>query len=631
MKHIIIGTAGHIDHGKSTLIRAITGRETDRLKEEQDRGISIELGFTYFDLPSGQRAGIIDVPGHEKFIKNMLAGAIGIDLVLLVVAADEGIMPQTLEHLAILDLLGTEKGFIVMTKCDLVEEEWIELVEEEIREEVQKTFLEDSPIIQVSSTKKEGIEELIKLIDEESEKLEDKDIKDMPRLPVDRVFTVSGFGTVVTGTLLSGKFQVGDEVQIYPENITTRIRSLQVHDEDAEAAFGGQRTAVNLHNVKKSQIHRGSVIAPIGVMKDSMMVDVKIKVLESLDRPIENRSRLKLYIGSEEVLCRIVLLDRDVLNPGEEAYAQLRLEDKIVSKIGDRFILRFYSPMFTIGGGTILEPNPKKKKRFDEEALKEMKLKDSGDKKDIVENLIKKNSNNFLTTKELSKNISMFLENFNTELEKLESEGKVIVFQSTDYYPLHVEFIDKLKDDILMTLAEYHRKYPLRIGMPKEEIRNKYFKNAKSKLAEVIISYLVERYMEQSNNLMNIKGYNPVYTPELEKIRDEVKQQLNSYNVPKKDEIRISLNVSMEELDDVLNALIREDKVIKINDEIFFNKKLYVNSLDKLKSFIDKEGSITAGQFRDLLDTNRRIAIGLLEYFDNNKITKRLDDKRVLF
>lgn len=631
MSHIIIGTAGHIDHGKTTLIKAITGRETDRLKEEQDRGISIELGFTYFDLPSGQRAGIIDVPGHEKFVKNMLAGAIGIDLVLLVVAADEGVMPQTMEHLSILNLLGIKKGFIVLTKCDLVEDEWLELVEEDVREEVEDSFLKDSPIVHVSSTQKEGIEELIKLIDKESESLKVKDVNDMPRLPVDRIFTVSGFGTVVTGTLLSGKLQVGDEVQAYPENITSRIRSLQVHDEDSDVAYGGQRVAMNLHNIKKEQIHRGSTIAPVGVMNDSMMVDVKVKLLKTLDRPIENRTRLKLYIGAEEVQCRIILLDREILNPGEEAYAQLRLENNIVSRIGDRFILRFYSPMFTIGGGTILEPNPTKKKRFDEKILDEMRLKDKGDKKDIIENLIKNNSNKYLSTNELSKKISMYLESFKKELSKLDEEGKVIVFQSTDDYPLHQEFIIKLKEDILNSLKDYHKFYPLRLGMSKEEIRNKHLNSAKPKLAEVILGYLIKQDFEQEHNLVRTKDFKPTYTDELEKIRDRFLEELGETNIPKKEEIRLSLDINMESFDDVLNALIREGKIVKINEEIYMKTHMLNDSLEKLKDFIEKKGSITAGEYRDILQTNRRIAIGLLEYFDNQRITKRLDDKRELF
>jgi len=390
MKHLIIGTAGHIDHGKTTLIKALTGRNTDRLKEEQERGISIELGFTYFDLPGGQRAGIIDVPGHEKFIRNMLAGVIGIDIVLLVVAADEGIMPQTAEHLAILDLVGVKSGFVVITKSDLVDDEWLQLVEEEIKDEVKGTFLEGASIIPVSSTEKIGISNVIEEILKLSESLEDKSLDDMPRLPVDRVFTISGFGTVVTGTLLAGSLKVGDEIQVYPGDTIARIRSIQVHDQDASVAYGGQRVALNLAGVKKSQIDRGSIVAPVNSMRSTMMLDVKIKLLRSLSKGLENRTRLKLYLGTDEILCRVVLLDREVLEPGDETYAQLRLEEETVAKMGDRFILRFYSPMFTVGGGEVLEPNPVKRKRFDEKSLEELAIKDQGNFSEIVEHIVRK-------------------------------------------------------------------------------------------------------------------------------------------------------------------------------------------------------------------------------------------------
>lgn len=426
MKHVIIGTAGHIDHGKTTLIKAITGRETDRLKEEQERGISIELGFTYFDLPSGQRAGIIDVPGHEKFIKHMLAGVIGIDIVLLVVSAEEGIMPQTVEHLSILDLMGIKKGFVVLTKSDLVDSEWIDMVEEEVRDEIQGTFLEKAPIIRVSSTTKMGIEDTINLIEEYTKELEDKDIDDMPRLPVDRVFSISGFGTVVTGTLLSGKFKVGDEIQVFPGDTKARIRTLQVHDEDATIAYGGQRVAINLAGLKKEDVDRGNIIAPIGSMTDTMMADVKIKLIKGINRTIDNRTRLRLYIGTKEVLCRIVLLDKEQLEPGEEGYAQLRLEEEIVAKRGDKFILRFYSPMFTIGGGEILEPNPTKKKRFDEKTIKELEVKEMGSPTDIIENIIEDKSKDFPTTKDIAVFTAMLEENVREEVQKLILDEKVI-------------------------------------------------------------------------------------------------------------------------------------------------------------------------------------------------------------
>ena len=634
MKHVIIGTAGHIDHGKTTLIKALTGRNTDRLKEEQNRGISIELGFTYFDLPSGKRAGIIDVPGHEKFIKNMLAGVIGIDIVLLVVAADEGIMPQTVEHLAILDLLGIRKGIIVITKADLAEDDWIELVEEDILEEVEGTFLEGSPIVRVSSTKKSGIDDLIKLVDEYSDIVEERDSKDMPRLPVDRVFSISGFGTVVTGTLLSGQFNIGDQIQIFPGNATSRIRTLQVHDEDAEAAFGGQRVAINLAGIKKDEVERGSVIAPVNSMKNSMMIDVKLKALKSIDRSIENRTRLHLYIGTREVLCRIVLLDRDQLNPGEEAYAQLRLEEEIVSKRGDRFILRFYSPMFTIGGGEILEPNAIKKKRFDEKIIEELKLMEAGDSKDILEKIVCNKGKDFLSVKELSQETSILEETILKDINKLVDEEKVITFTSSkDIYPLHKIYFEDLHKDIIIEVESYHKKYPLRIGMPKEEIRSKILGKAKQKIADQILEKLFEiGSIEQVYEFISLRNFKIKYSEEQLLISRFILDKLKAseYLPPRNEDITSELKVNLEQVEEVLNALIIEGEFIRISEDVYMLSSSYNNALDMLRSFINTNGSITLGEFRDLLGTNRKVALSLLDYYDQLKITKRDGEKRVL-
>jgi selenocysteine-specific elongation factor SelB len=318
MRNIIIGTAGHIDHGKTTLIKALTGRETDRWEEEKRRGITIDLGFTYFDLPDGSKAGIVDVPGHEKFIKNMLAGVVGMDMVLLVIAADEGIMPQTTEHLNILNLLGVENGIVVLTKCDLAEKEWISLVKEDITESLGSTFLEGAPIVEVSSKTGYGIDKLI----EEISKIADKSIKErelntIARLPIDRVFSMTGFGTVITGTLISGILNKGDEVEIYPVNKLCRIRNIQVHSSDVEKAYAGQRTAINLSNIKKTDIYRGCVIAPVNSMRNTKMLDVKLNLLKDSKRVVINRSRLHFYTGTSEILARVVLLDRDELTPGE--------------------------------------------------------------------------------------------------------------------------------------------------------------------------------------------------------------------------------------------------------------------------------------------------------------------------
>ena len=343
MKNIIIGTAGHIDHGKTALIRALTGKETDRWEEEKRRGITIDLGFTYFDLPSGDRAGIIDVPGHEKFVNNMLAGVIGMDLVMLVVAADEGMMPQTREHVDIMSQLGVDKSIVVLNKCDLVDDEWKELVKEEIKEELIGSVFEKANIIEVSAMTGEGIADLIKeIVHMTKDELNEKDINTISRLPIDRSFSISGFGTIVTGTLISGSIKKDDELEIYPTGKKVKIRSIQVHGKDVKECFAGQRSAINISNLKKDEIKRGYVLAPPNSLEDTMMLDVKLNVLNSSERILSNRCRLHLFTGTSEVLCRAVLLDTEEAAPGDSCYAQLRLEEKIAVRRGDKFIVRFY-------------------------------------------------------------------------------------------------------------------------------------------------------------------------------------------------------------------------------------------------------------------------------------------------
>lgn len=633
MKHFIIGTAGHIDHGKTTLIKALTGRETDRLKEEQERGISIELGFTFFDLPSGKRAGIVDVPGHEKFVKNMLAGAVGMDIVLLVIAADEGVMPQTSEHLAILDLLGVEKGFVILTKTDLVEEEWLKLVIEDTKENLKGTFLEDAPIIPVSSTKKTGIDEVINLIDDMADEVEERDISDMPRLPVDRVFTISGFGTVVTGTLISGTFKVGEEVQIYPGDKIGRIRNLQVHEEDTKQVYSGQRVAINIAGLKKSDIDRGDVVAPIDSMKDTMMLDVSMKLLKNIPRPIKNRNRLRLYIGTKEVLGRIVLLDREELMPGETAYAQLRLEENIVAKRGDKFVLRYYSPMFTIGGGEILEANPTKKKRYDKKALEELKIKDKGEYSDIIERIILDKSFQFPTLKELSIYTTKPEEGIRKEIEKLKKKNKIIVFNLLkDMHIIHIDYFNKIKDEIIEELKIFHQTYPLRSGLQKEELRVKCIKGPRPKVADKFIDLLEEKdYIEQLNENVRLKGFKVQYNEKQLEIKECILDRFGEekFLPPKKEKVLSDIPYK-EEAEQVFMSLVDSNLLIKLKDDIFMKKELYEKAIELISEYIEDKGSITVAECRDLLDTNRRIAIALLEYLDYRKITKRIKDRRYL-
>ena len=635
MKHIIIGTAGHIDHGKTTLIRAITGRNTDRLKEEQKRGISIELGFTYFDLPNGERAGIIDVPGHEKFIKNMLAGVIGIDIVMLVVAADEGVMPQTLEHLSILDLLGIKKGFVVITKTDLVDEDWLELVEEEIREQVEGTFLEDADFVKVSSTKGTGVKDVIEKVMEYSGELEEKEDTDLAYFPIDRSFVMSGFGTVVTGTLLSGKISVGDEIEIFPEEIVGRVRTLQVHDEDQNDAFAGQRVAMNIAGIKKEDAPRGSVIAPIGTLKKTMMLDVKIKLLKHLDRSIPNRTRVRLYIGTKEILCRLVLLDRDELLPGEETFAQLRLEEEIVAKRKDRFIIRFYSPMFTIGGGEIVETNPSKHKRFDEKIVNELEIKSDGSKEEVLEQVILDKSPEFPSLKELVSYTALVEDVLKERIEVLIKEEKVMKFTlSRDEYIIHQEYFKTVKDNIEDELKKFHTKYPLKIGMSKEEIRSRFLKFAPTKLGESIIERLIELdYLIQDKEYVRLKDFEIDLNKEQEEIRDKIKNLMkkNAYNTQKREEMISELDIKKDEFDEVFNYLVNIEEIIRLSEDIHLFKEEVDSAMEKAKEFIIENDSISIADFRDVLGSNRKVSLLLLEYADQIKVTLRDEDKRVLY
>ena len=481
MKHIIIGTAGHIDHGKTTLIKALTGRNTDRLKEEQRRGITIELGFTWFDMKDGTRCGIIDVPGHEKFVGNMVSGVVGMDLVLMVVAADEGIMPRTRGHLDILELLGIEKTILVMNKCDLVDEEWLEMVEEETREKLKGTIMENAPIVRVSSVTGEGIDELKSVIlTMVKHEVKARDVQSIPRLPIDRVFSISGFGTIVTGTLISGSIRKSDILEMYPLGEECRIRNIQVHEVDKSVCEAGQRVAINLSNIKKEDIRRGFVIAPPGSMKPTDRIDVKVNILKDSRRTLTNRERLHLYTGTSEILCRAVLLDQEEIAPGESGLAQLLLEEEIVVKRGDRFVIRFYSPMETIGGGVILEPNPKKKKRFREEAIEELHRKESGSLADVCEFHIRESRDNLITLSELAKITAHSKEEILPCLTELQTAGTIyLIPMKKDTWCWHSDSFYLMQQGITRDLKHYHKVYPYRYGMKKSELYTIYMKNVR--------------------------------------------------------------------------------------------------------------------------------------------------------
>lgn len=627
MKNIIIGTAGHIDHGKTTLIKALTGRNTDRWEEEQRRGITIDLGFTYFDLPGGDRAGIIDVPGHEKFINNMVAGVVGMDLVLLVIAADEGIMPQTREHVDILHLLGIEKSIIVLNKCDLVDEEWLELVEEEVREELAGTFLEHAPVAKVSAATGQGLEELIQIIEKMTEDdLTPKDIHTIPRLPVDRVFTLSGFGTIITGTLVSGTIHKEDTLEMYPVGKECKIRSIQVHGTDRDVCYAGQRVAINLSNVKKKEIARGCVLAPKNSMKNTDLLDVKLNVLDSSMRVLTNHSRLHFFTGTSEILCRAVLLDKEEMGPGESGYVQLRLEEEIAVRRGDKFVVRFYSPMETIGGGVILEPNPGVKKRFHQDVIDELKRKESGSVADVIELHIREHGKTLITLAELAKMTALSEQEIKEAAAELKSQGQIEEFQlKKDTWFWHADSRRAATEEILAALTAYETKYPYRYGMKKAEVQGIYFQKIRPNLFDRIIEFLEEEGCVKREGEF-------LCTPDYQVRKDGVFDQVSSvlldtFKKARFDFVRyseISLpKVERETGDDILNILLVEGSVVKVTEDMYTLKDYMEEARQAISAHLADDPVITIAQVRDMFQTSRKSAKPILEYMDSIKVTKK--------
>ena len=627
MKNIIVGTAGHIDHGKTTLIKALTGRNTDRWEEEQRRGITIDLGFTYFDLKNGDRVGIIDVPGHEKFINNMVAGVVGMDLVLLVVAADEGIMPQTREHMDILGLLGIKKSILVINKCDLVDEEWLELVEEEIQEELEGTFLEGAPVVKVSAATGQGLDELTDTIQQlMSDEVVAKDTQTIPRLPIDRAFTLSGFGTIITGTLISGTITREDVLEMYPIGKECKIRNIQVHGQNQDKCYAGQRVAINLSNVKKKEIRRGCVLAPKNSMKNTDLLDVKLKVLEDSMRILTNHERLHLYTGTSEILCRAVLLDKEQIGPGEEGLVQLRLEEEIAVKRGDRFVVRFYSPMETIGGGIVLEPNPVRKKRFDAQAIEELKKKESGSLGDVMELQIKEHGDTMITLAELAKVMAHSVDELKEYLEELKESGTIFVFpMKKDTYLWHRDSEFAVRQKIEETLQKYHSEHPYRYGMKKAEIHNTFLKKIKPNIFDAYIERMTEENVYgRREEYLSLPGYevpkDAMYLQTEKLIEDTFEKA--GYDFVRFSEIDFG-KIPRQTAEDVVLMMIDEGKVIRINEEMFTMKHLMDEAKGKIQNHLKEENLITIAQVRDMFSTSRKSAKPILEYMDSIKVTKK--------
>lgn len=623
MKNIIVGTSGHIDHGKSTLIKAITGRETDQLQEERERGISINLGFTYFDLSNGDRVGIIDVPGHERFIKNMLSGAAGIDLILMVVAADEGMMPQTIEHLDILEYMNIEHGIIVLTKIDGVEEDLIDLVEMDLLEQIEGSFLEGAPIVKVDSISKKGLDELIETIEKVSEQVIPKDSTLPPRINVDRVFSLKGHGTIITGTLTEGTIEKNTKLMLYPGEKEANVRSIQVHDEDVDKAYAGQRTAINISNLTVNEIHRGDVLAAPHSLEESMMVDVLLEMSPHTDFVLEHWDRLRLFHGAREIFCRAVPLESETMTKGNKGFVQLRLEETIYCKKGDPFIVRTYSPMRTIGGGKIIDTSSRKHNLNDDEILETLKIKEKGELKDIIYAYLKQNSTFYPDIEEIMSHTGETKEEVEKNLKELLDEDQI--FKIRNSY-ITKEYFEDVKEKIENILKKYHVKTPLSPGLSREELKSQTEKSLATRDFNIILNKLEENgSLILTTTLASLPEHEVKLNDAQEKIKDNILNKINEagYTLLSREDFS-----STEEEKNIISYLL-QNKLILIENNLI-SKNLFEEATQKVKDYIEKEGSLTLAEFRDLTNSSRKNALLILDELDRRNITKRIDDKRIL-
>lgn len=634
MQNIIVGTAGHVDHGKTCLIKALSGFDTDRLKEEKKRGITIDLGFANLPNDAGLHIGIIDVPGHEKFVKNMLAGIGGIDLVLMVIALDEGVMPQTTEHFEILKMLHIRQGILVLTKSDLVDEEWAQLVEADVEDLVQGSFLEHAPVIRVSSFTGENIDllhdRIIQMVSDLGTRCEEPELF---RLPVDRVFTTEGFGTVITGTLQEGMVQAGAEVMVYPRERPIKIRGIQSHGRKEDAAIAGQRTALNLLNVKKEDLKRGDVLAYPGSLVPSALVDVKLSIFQTSDRELKSGDRIHLNYGSAQTIAKAVLMDQDRIARGESAYAQLRFDEPVVLKRNDRFIIRFLSPVETFGGGIVLDASPCKHRRGDPQVMESLGIKEKGTDLEVMELMIKEESRNFPCAGRIAANMDLPKSRVVQLMGSLKESKRILIL--SDDSVIHMDHWKKISDYGEALLAEYHRENPINEGMDKEEFKSRLseqFRIKDIRKGAALLAELVKRMVVRTQGAyVSGKDFSTTYSRELKGMLEQIGTLYARAGI----EAPLTAEVADRFKDknrarQIIADMHKNGRLIKLNPVSYMDSRAYDQVLADLKGYLAVHGEISLGEFRDLCGTSRKYAVQLLEFMDKKKITKMVGDKRVL-
>ncbi|HSO73544.1 MAG TPA: selenocysteine-specific translation elongation factor [Blastocatellia bacterium] len=662
MKHIIVGTAGHIDHGKTALVKALTGVDADRLKEEKQRGITIDIGFA--DLAIGEyRFGFVDVPGHERVVKNMLAGAHGLDLVMLVVAADESVMPQTREHFDICRLLHIKSGIVALTKSDLVDEELLELSRSEVEDFVRGSFLERAPIVAVSSRTGEGVEELKRVLVDLASAVEPKAAQAVPRLPVDRAFSIKGFGTVVTGTLIAGELKSGDEIEVLPGGVRTRIRNLQVHGQDTSRAVAGQRTAINLPGVNVEQAQRGSVLAPAGRLQATSMIDARLDLLKTAARPLVQRVRVRLHHGTAEVMARVVILqgsgfgvrgsgfgvqsseanpEPGTLNPkpiagtvvpGASAIVQLRLEEPIAVLPGDRFIIRSYSPQVTIGGGVIIDALPQKHRIRDASAHARLEQLEGANLAQQIASFVEMSGARAMSSAEIAARTGATDEQIALHARELVREGRVIEVTVSPLLLVSAESYRSLAASVVELLAQHHSREPLSLGASREEVRERVFGDVKPEIFRAVIARLVEDGgVAAERDSLRLASHRPALTDADLTAKQELEEAFKTAGLqaPTLEEAAAGIRVPVEKARKLYNLLAAEHRILRVGDLVF-----HVDSIDDLKSRMRAQKSINpridVAVFKEITGgLSRKHAIPLLEYLDRERITRRVGNERII-
>ena len=628
-KHVVVGTAGHIDHGKTSLVKALTGIDTDRLPEEKARGITIDLGFAFLEEP-GLTVEIVDVPGHERFVKNMLAGVGGIDLAMLVIAADEGVMPQTREHLAICSLLHIKAGLIALTKADLVEADWLELVREDVARAVQDTFLEGAPILPVSAKTGQGLDGLRAALRGLAESVPLRGTDQLPRLPIDRVFTVKGFGTVVTGTLTAGALAVDDRVEVYPRSTEAKIRGLQAHGHAVASAQAGQRTAVNLQGLERAAIARGDVVGLPGTLVSTLLVDGSLELWKDAPRAIKSRTRVRFHVGTSEIMARALLLDRPELAPGETAFARFRLEAPLVARPGDRFVVRSYSPVVTIGGGTLLDVDPPRFKRKAPALVAHLTLLETGSPEAVLEEHVRHVGAAGVRLATLAGRVPFGPQRLRGLLDALQPAGRVVAVDR-DWF-IHPDSFARLRTRVVEALAAFHRTNPLKPGMSREELRGRAGGADERVFAFLLSSLGAEGTVKTERDKVRLASHEVRLSPEQQRIVDRLEDDFLKAEAapPSAGEALGKAGLDGDDEHELFQVLVQAGKLVRVKESLFFHTRALDAIQTKLVALLRERKEIGPGDIKDLLGISRKYAIPLLEFFDQRRVTARVGERRIL-